>query len=124
MNKSCIAAVHELELEAPIELAGLRRQRALKVNHELVQHRFVRPVVEKSPKILIIPGRSGIERNPAVDPPGNLKARFRSERSCLGFARYGRRSETKSKREIEKLSHGLAGTISAVRPVLGVGAGR
>jgi len=40
------------------------------------------------------------------------------------FAGYGRRGETKNKRENEKLFHGLTGTISAVRPVLGLSAGR
>jgi hypothetical protein len=31
--------------------------------------------------------------------------------------------ETKSKRKNEKVFHGLAGTIGAVRPMLGLGAG-
>src|SRR6267143_1333673 len=124
MNEARVASVHELQLEAPIELAGLRRQGALEVNYELIQQRFVRAVVKKPAEVLVITWSVRIEGNPAVDPSGNREARCRRRRSRLDFSGYGRRGETKSKRENEKLFHGLAGTIRAVRPALGLGAGR
>src|SRR6266567_3232531 len=111
MDEARVAPVHELQLETPIELTRLRRQRTLEIDYQLVQQRFVHSIVKEPSKVLVICRAGRIESDPIVDPTGNLKARFRSERSCFGFAGYGRRSETKSKREIEKLSHGLAGTI-------------
>src|ERR1700682_1435406 len=124
MNDARVASVNELHLEAPIELAGLRRHGALEVNYELIQQRVVRAVVKKSAKVLVITWTVRIECNPAVDPSGNREARCRRRRSRLDFAGYGRRGETKSKRANEKLSHGLTRTIGAVRPVLSLGAGR
>src|ERR1700737_527480 len=124
MNEARVASVHELQLEAPIELAGLRRHGALEVNYELIQQRFVRAVVKKSAKVLVITWTVRIEGDPAVDPARNREARRRCRRSRFDFAGHGRRGETKRKRENEKLFHGLTGTISAVRPVLSLSAGR
>ena len=77
MNHSRIAAVHELKLEAPVEFAGLRRQRALEVKHQLIQHWFVRSIVKQAAEVLIIVRVLGIERNAAVDPAGDLEAGLR-----------------------------------------------
>src|SRR6266403_2431379 len=124
MDEARVASVHELQLETPIELTRLRRQRTLEIDYELVEQRFVCAIVKEPSEVLIILRAGRIARDATVDPPGNLKTRRRSGRSCFGFARHSARGETKRERENEKLSHGLAGTISAVRPVLGLGAGR
>ncbi len=76
MNEARVASVHELQFEAPIELAGLGRQRALEIDYELIQQRFVRAIVKEAAKVLIIWRASGIEGDTGVDPAGNLEARL------------------------------------------------
>ena len=66
-----------MDLEPPIELARLGHEGALEVEHELVQHRLVRAVVEEPAEVLIIVGTAGIGGDPAFDPAGNGQARFR-----------------------------------------------
>ena len=105
MNVARVASVHELQLEAPIELAGLRRQGALEIDYELIQERFIRPIVKEPSEVLIILRAGRIEGDPTVDPTGNLKAWCRSGRSCFGFARHSDRGETKRERENKKVFH-------------------
>src|SRR5437764_775637 len=50
---------------------------ALEVEHELVQERLVRAVVEEPAEVLIIAGTAGIGGDPAFDPAGNGQSRFR-----------------------------------------------
>jgi hypothetical protein len=80
VDEARVAAVHELQLETPIELTRLRRQRALDVDYELVQQRFAHSIVEEPSKVLVILRAGRIKRDSIVDPTGNLKARFRRRR--------------------------------------------
>src|SRR5437588_11117974 len=77
MDEPCVAAIHQLDLKTPIELARLGHEGALEVEHELVQERLVRAVVEEPAEVLIIVGTAGVGGDPAFDPPGNGQARFR-----------------------------------------------
>src|SRR4051812_40875869 len=76
MNEARVAAIHQLEFKSPIELPGLGRERALKIQDRLVQEWLVRPVVKEPAKVLIIARTSRIEGYPALDPAGNGQPRF------------------------------------------------
>src|SRR5437763_984086 len=94
MDEACVAAIHQLDLEPPIELARLGQEGALEVEHELVQERLVRAVVEEPAEVLIIVGTAGIGGDPAFDPAGNGQARFRFFLlDELGLGRFFFRSE-------------------------------
>ena len=80
MNVARVASLHELQLEAPIEFTGLRRQRAFEIDYELIQQRFVCAIVKEPSEVLIILRAGRIEGDPTVDPTGNLKAWRRSRR--------------------------------------------
>ena len=107
MNVARVASVHELQLEAPIEFTGLRRQRALEIDYELIQQRFVCAIVKEPSEVLIILRAGRIEGDSTVDPTGNLKAWRRSgrRRNRFGFAGHSDRGETKSERENETVFH-------------------
>ncbi len=77
MNEARVAAVHDLELETPIELAGPGDEGPLKVEHELIQQRLVRAVVEKTTEVLIIPRAVRISCDTTLDPTGNGETRLR-----------------------------------------------
>src|SRR2546423_1626923 len=77
MDKAGVAAVHRLQLETPIELAGLGDEGTLEVKHELIEQRLVRAIVEKSAEVLIILRVVRIEGDTAFDPAGNGQTRFR-----------------------------------------------
>src|SRR5438552_16516311 len=76
MNEARIASVHELQFEAPIELARLWRQRALEIDYELIQQWFVRAAVKKTAEVLIILWTIRIERDAAVNPARNFETRL------------------------------------------------
>src|SRR5438128_2870852 len=76
MDEARVAPVHELQLETPIELTGLRHERALKIDHDLVQQRLVRPIIKEPAEVLITLRAVGIESDAAIDPAGNLEARL------------------------------------------------
>src|SRR6266571_2553106 len=76
MNETRVGSVHELQFEAPIELAGLRRQRALEIDYELIQQRFVCAIVKEAAEVLIILWTIRIERDAAVNPARNFEARL------------------------------------------------
>lgn len=80
MDKARVTSVHELQLETPIELTRLRRQRTLEIDYELVEQRFIYAIVKESPEVLVICRGGRIKGDPIVDPTGNLKARFRRGR--------------------------------------------
>ena len=68
MDEARVAPVHELQLETPIELTGLRHERALKIDHDLVQQRLVRAIIKEPAEILITLRAVGIESDAAIDP--------------------------------------------------------
>src|SRR5882724_6867761 len=80
MDEARVAAVHELQLETPIELTRLRCQRTLEIDYKLVQQRFVHAIVKEPSKVLIICRTGRIKGDPTVDPTGNFNARFRRRR--------------------------------------------
>ena len=86
MNVARVASEHELQLESPIEFAGLRRQRAFEIDHGLIQQRFVRAIVKEPAEVLIISRAGRIEGNATVDPTGNLEARLRRGRSTVSIS--------------------------------------
>src|SRR6266581_4375699 len=99
MNVARIAPVHELQFETPIEFTGLRYERALKIDYELIQQQLVRAIIKKPAEVLITFRAVGIESDTAIDPAGNLEAR-------LGRRRRGRltgRSDTDQNHCAEKL---------------------
>ena len=73
MDEARVASVHELQLETPIELTRLRRQRTLEIDYELVQQRFVHSIVKEPSKVLVICRAGRIEGIPLSIHPEILK---------------------------------------------------
>ena len=98
--------------------AGLRRQRALEIDYELIQQRFVCAIVKEPSKVLIILRAGRIEGDPTVDPTGNLKrgagvGRWRYNRD---FACHSDCGETKRQRkQIQGVSSMRRGSTRSYR---------
>src|SRR3954454_9204554 len=77
MDEARFAAIHQLDLETPVEFARLGDEGTLEVHHDLIQERLIRAVVEKSAEVLIVPRGIGIGGDTAFDPARNGQPRFR-----------------------------------------------
>src|SRR6266478_1516945 len=67
VDEARVAPVHELQFETPIELTRLGRQCTLEIDHELIQQRFICPIVKESAEVLVIVRAGGIDCDATVD---------------------------------------------------------
>src|SRR5689334_4403817 len=89
MNKACIAAIHRLQLKAPLEAIRRTWERTLESQRDLIEQWLVRPIVKHPAKVLPVVRLVEVGGETALNPAINLEQIFALGRGHNRFTRPG-----------------------------------